>query len=284
MELLDEVIVCVELIDVLIVVVIGILWAPGRNRHHSHTGRSFTHTLEEILGSVAVGRTRDFNHKDEVAPLLDPSCMIPELQRSCVKTRGVGYYLHAKLSQLRSEEVEFMLRNVSPEDVLFNNELNISIVMDFLCRHEVIVTSSYHGVLWSTYMNIPVYTVFDFSEKFTHLPFTPRAYLTEELQQPLSTVPYVDGITVMGDCIQANTLFYTTYIEPFVKTLKKLSFPQAHTSRINTAYNNRISNFNLRKVISLVSAECTPLNRNHIYDRLSSPLFEVNLKIEIELR
>ena len=295
---------------------LGVLWSPGRNRHHTHLHKAFTHTTEQILTLAAAGRTRDFSHPDEPAPLLDPSCLLPGMQissspspssssSSCEKTRGVGFYLHAKLAQLKRTEMEQLLVGVDPQDVLFNNELNITTVLQFLCTHEVIVTSSYHGVLWATYMNIPVYTVFDFSEKFANLPFAVRKYpISDENNKniSLSRTLYVNGELVKDQCIENNRAFYSMYIEPFVTVLKTLAFtpqPLVITRRSSSISARqgaresesesesewlRITDFNLRDVVSTVRAECAPLNRNHVYDKLNVPKYEANLFLELDAR
>lgn len=285
---------------------LGILWAPGRNRHHSHRERPFLHTAEQILQAAAVGRTRDYHLLDEPAPLLDPSCMLSGLQwhdsPKCAKTRGVGFYLHAKLAVLKKEEVERMLHGVDPQDVLFNNELDINEVLEFLCRHEVVVTSSYHGVLWATYMNIPVYTVFDFSEKFANLPFTVRQYPYSEVEEgnrpALSTALYVDGLFLKEQCIQQNEEFYETFVHPFVTVLHSLASPPPPLADIIVRKDNDsdsrrwdskcellpLSDFNLRDIVSTVAADCSPLNRNHVYDRLNMPKFETNLYVKFDSR
>lgn len=222
----------------------------------------------------------------------------------------MGFYLHAKLAQLRRVEVERLLMRVDPQDVLFNNEINITTVLQFLCRHEVIVTSSYHGVLWATYMNIPVYTIFDFSEKFENLPFPVKKYpIPEENSsdtgiQSLSSALYVNGTFLKEQCIQENLAFYSMYIEPFVTVLKTLAYaPQplvsvmarssgssscssSSSSSSSTQENGwlRMADFDLRRVASIVGADCSPLNRNHVYDKLATPKFESNLYLELDAR
>jgi hypothetical protein len=266
----------------------GILWSPGRNRHHSHAQLSFTHTTEQILAEAAAGSTRDFHHRHESSPLLDPSCLLPGLLSSCHKSRGVGFYLHAKLSQLKQGEVERLLQGVDAQDVLFNNEMDIDTVLQFLCRHEVIVTSSYHGVLWATYMNIPVYSVFDFSEKFANLPFALRnyPYYVEGNRSALSTALFVNGSFLREQCIQANVAFYSTYIEPFVSVLKTLahSAPPLQVASSSSSGWLRMADFDLRAVAVTVGVECAPLHRNHVYDKLASPQYEANLHVQLDAR
>ena len=303
------------------VCVVGILWAPGRNRHHSHKHHSFTHSLDQVLQAAAIARTRDYSLTDEPHPLLDPSCMLPGLHTHSHthtdKKRRVGYYLHAKLAILRSEEVRELLTGVNPQDILYNSEDDITTVLDFLRTSEVVITSSYHGVLWATYLNIPVYTVFDFSEKFTNLPFTVRQYDADSFTHSHThslTTPYVNGIALKEKCIRENQEFYNTFVEPFVSVLHSLAQSPTptlthtytrssddktcevgddHECTTTTTTPTRVENdmvavslthFKLSDVVSTVAADCSPLYRNHVYSKVDTPTYESNIYVEFDTR
>jgi hypothetical protein len=222
-----------------------------------------------------------------------PGLRLHRGQQHCEESRrrGVGFYLHAKLSRLQHEQVQQLLAGVAPEDVLFNDETDISAVLRFLCRHEVIVTSSYHGVLWATYMDIPVYSVFDFSEKFAHLPFSLKKYLMSDGggRPVLSRDPYVNGSLLREQCVRANEEFYAAYVEPFVAVLKTHAVAPPlivarDTARAAAGGWMQLSDFDLRQVATTVRADCSPLNRNHVYDQLAAPQYETNLHVELDTR
>ena len=205
--------------------------------------------------------------------------------------RGVGYYLHAKLAQLKKAEVAALLRGVDAQDVLFNDETDVLAVLRFLRMHEVIVTSSYHGVLWATYMNIPVYSVFDFSEKFANLPFSLQKYPLSDENKPkpaLSRELLVDGTLLREQCIHANLAFYATYVEPFVSVLQTLAhaaplLPGTESSSGGGGWLG-MADFDLREVAATSRADCSPLHRNHVYLQQTSPQYEANLYVQLDAR
>lgn len=184
-------------------------------------------------------------------------------------------------------------------------------------------------MLWATYLNIPVYTVFDFSEKFSHFPFPLRKYSQPEseggegkengvLGSPV-VLPrdlLVNGTLLKHQCMTDNLEFYSTYLEPFVRVLRNLAFStpltghavvpriadcsgdsgdtfydghtqySVHGSCINRGAGGslRLGDFNMRSVVAATHADCSPLRRNHIYDRPATPMFEANLFVELDAR
>merc|ERR1719247_229508 len=122
--------------------------------------------------------------------------MLPELDcAGAAKTREVGFYLHLR------DRNSPLLRSVPAEDVLFNNDTSVERTVAFLCASKRVVTSSYHGVLWATYVNARVHLAYGVSEKFENLPFRLERY-SEELHSKYverllqSHEPLVDGVKI----------------------------------------------------------------------------------------
>ena len=193
-----------------------LLWAPGYNMQvGDDQDMASTDAIMQLAHEVHL---RDYFPRPpgyDYHPMLDTSCMIPELEAPCPlsSTRGpVGYYLHETL--LAGPLTETYLEHIDAANILFNNHTNITNVLNFFCGFDTIVTSSYHGLLWATYLNKPVYVVNPSSEKFSLLPF-PVPLLTPP-SPPLLFSMTVNGTKLREECVANNTDFYRKHVHPGV--------------------------------------------------------------------
>lgn len=194
-----------------------IFWAPGYNRHFDYSMQDavdINHVMMHVSGVVTL---RDFFSESpgfDYEPMLDVSCFLHELKGGCssydaVPRGKLGGYLHADL--LAGDGTDDLLAAIDHDDILHNSCSNVTEVIEFLCSYETIVTSSYHGLLWATYLNKPVYVTNIFSEKFLYLPF--QVPLFAPKVAPLSNIAVINGTALKESCMAANYNFYKQFVE-----------------------------------------------------------------------
>ena len=85
-------------------------------------------------------------------------------------------------------------------------------VFNFLCDHESIVSSSYHGILWSALLNRKVAMEHPHSDKFFHYPFHVPFWKPHE-----DHFANVNGTKLKSECITENIEFYNHRVKPLIK-------------------------------------------------------------------
>jgi drug/metabolite transporter (DMT)-like permease len=197
-----------------------ILWSPGYNRPSFVDRRfqPFPHPNASTIGSIAdvvslrdvfpLSKIKDLGYSYE--HMLDASCLHPLLDLPCdnVTVRKTGFYLHKKhVGELTGNNEESMIGNT-----MFNNETDASKVFGFLCASESIVTTSYHGILWATYLNKTVWKTAPHSEKFSYLPL-------EIADWPGPQTQANDGIKLRDICRRQNQKFYAAHVQATVERI-----------------------------------------------------------------
>lgn len=210
-----------------------IVWSPGRNLHHA---RAAPMTPDNVLLQTAAAATvRDKLFANNARPLhvvtmLDASCLHPGLD-GCSAPRDdrlaglhpVAAYMHA--SQ-KSTGLGSQLKGLP--HLQNSHRGNACPIFDFMCKALVLVSSSYHGALWGTYLGrrvlLPPQT---FSEKFELMPFGPLPRFTTlesaRLIAANGSLPNPDGLAVRDECRRQNKAFYKKHVEPFVRDVLQCS-------------------------------------------------------------
>jgi hypothetical protein len=202
------------------------LWGIGHNMHvkaPKHVAPLLKYTAADIIPLAYAPILRDFHRLDQGGynSALDATCFLPyfadcsnQYAKSNAIKKKVGYYLHKDVGWHAR-----LVKNTPKGSYMTNRVTDINIIMKFLCSHEVIVTSTYHGVLWATYMNAKVYTVDIFSEKFHYLPFNVSSLTNASNAKNLLPKNSINGSFERETCMRMNTVHYDTYIRPGVKSI-----------------------------------------------------------------
>jgi hypothetical protein len=109
----------------------------------------------------------------------------------------MGLYLHSKYRK-RYSHLE--------ADVMYNDETDARKVFEFLCSSKQVITSSYHGALWATYLNKTVWITDAFSEKFQKMPFQLPSWPDQPAKE-------IDGVFYRDQCRRENIEFYSQYLK-----------------------------------------------------------------------
>jgi len=179
----------------------------------------------------------------------DATCLHPEilkLEGKCTKghKRKIGYYLHDRCgwnatearysictdhpATRESENFDVLLGGDDPssdillqvksEDVLFNGENRLSRILKFICSSEVILTSSYHGALWASYLDKKVIVANPFSSKFDTLDVPVRKMVPgKSLERQFQEMPTPKGERQV--CAKKNEAFYEKHVRPLIMPL-----------------------------------------------------------------
>jgi hypothetical protein len=201
-----------------------IIWAPGYNQHFGYTQKEQVHV--DIMQNAYAIALRDYFENPpafEYERMFDTSCFLRDFDEPCDPSKrngATGAYLHGSL--LAGQFTQSLLSQLTrSDDILLNNCTNITQVIEFLCGYDTIITSSYHGLLWATYLNKATYVVNAFSEKFLNLPFSVSLFAPESDGQRLRALPLVNGTGLRNECKQSNINFYNKYILPGVTAIQK---------------------------------------------------------------
>lgn len=117
------------------------------------------------LDSFKVGGYRDWGLPTQTSPWVpDPSCMAPIFNAHCpAPSKRVCYFVHASEGYHKTDfmntfgltEAEVFLNNGAGHDDPLSYE-NFVALRDYFCSCESVVTSSFHGVVWATYLQVPL--------------------------------------------------------------------------------------------------------------------------------
>ena len=190
-----------------------IVWSPGFNRHYdSEPPRRSEAGLLETAAAVAL---RDTPHAFPARPqtvttMLDASCLHSGLDQcpAALEDASAELALYSHFWYRTS-----LPANLTKPPTMLNN-IGVSAacrLFAFLCGARAVLTTSYHGSLWATYLNRTALLADNvFSEKFEYMPFKLRRYPSE------STAPQLDGFAIRDHCRQQNRDFYATNVESHV--------------------------------------------------------------------
>ena len=175
-----------------------IVWSVGRNTQDNGAVIGQPITAEELASISVAYRTRDATELPSNHTLLDTTCLQPAFDTPCKQEGvGTGWYLHKR------EARSFRPPNGTDRSAVFYNDAkSIKQVKQFMCRYQRVVSTSYHGLLWSFYLRrasgaIPM----AWSSKFELMPFR---------------LGVDDGAEVLRRCRVDNRAFYLDQIAPLL--------------------------------------------------------------------
>lgn len=129
---------------------IKILWGVGATK----SGSTSPPVHPEYNGFDLIG-VRDYPAKPDHEWVPCPSCMSPLFDNPPEPKTQIVRYGHAKLSPMRG---------------MNNNNMDFESVINYLASGEEVITSSYHGMIWATWLGRKV-TVKPFGAKFYGWPY-----------------------------------------------------------------------------------------------------------------
>ena len=98
------------------------------------------------------------------------------------------------------------------------------------------LTSSYHGSLWSTYLNrtTVLHNASLFSEKFRRFPFPlPGASTAADASRIPATV---DGFAIRDRCREQNRAFYEAHVRPHVDSVLRCRSADLSTTGVGRVW------------------------------------------------
>ena len=201
-----------------------VLWSPGLNKHHNraatrqsgkgtNTDRSAVAALLNASAGAALRDSlaiRPAGWPRGLATMLDASCLHPGLDTSCGRkppAHEAAVYAHQTYAPdlasggRRSGDGGSGLGSARPIRGPFGSAPSLTNkqrsdgktqckVFNFLCSARIVLTSSYHGALWATYMNRSVVLADEvFSEKFGNLIRSTPHHTANHMTMPHITPP-----------------------------------------------------------------------------------------------
>jgi len=136
-----------------------VCWGAGHNRHNVIKIQP-DDGLPDYLKNWDLVGVRDYNQGYEWVPCV--SCMHPAFDKKYEAKYKVVVYEHKDY-----RVSDHITRNGYPRMTNAGND--IEKVINFLGSAELVITSTYHGVYWSTLLNKKVIIVNPFSSKFSAL-------------------------------------------------------------------------------------------------------------------
>jgi len=228
-------------------------WGLGLNFHKdsllNYPGYARTESHGGVFKSLGIRDRFDSKFSlDQNVPsnFPDVTCLHPKLSMLDGKCkhghkRKIGYFLHyrcgwnatesrrgtcRKYPKLNSSPIKVLLGGDTPSsdkylqikrsDVLFNNVNNFSKIVDFLCSSEYVLTSSYHGTLWATYLGKKVIIANKFSSKFDTLAVPVHGLKPREtLHKQFGEIPHPHG--ERQECARKSQVFFRQNVRPLMK-------------------------------------------------------------------
>lgn len=187
-----------------------IIWSPGFNQHYA--SEPPRRSEAGLLETAAVVTLRDTpqafpTRPQTVTTMLDASCLHSGLDQCPVALKDAS----AELALFSHFWYRTSLpANLTKPPTMLNN-IRVPAackLFAFMCGARAVLTTSYHGSLWATYLNRTALVADNmFSEKFEYMPFKLRRYPSE------STAPQLDGFAIRDHCRRQNREFYATHVE-----------------------------------------------------------------------
>jgi len=172
-----------------------VLWGVGHNEKSPKTyGKVTNYNID--ISKFGLAGTRDFNMPGDYVPCV--SCMHSVFNEKYVETDEIGVVFHKDTIGKKITEQFKHLPCTS-------NTTDLESLIQFIGKHETIITNSYHAMYWSMLLNKKV-VVIPNSSKFYGFKYKPIFTSFENSLKDAKNAERQTGI--LEECRQLNIDFY----------------------------------------------------------------------------